>query len=71
MRGFLGPSIKAIATESQKTFRTLSRGRRSKIARAAQTTLVKADQWGKGGAVPSEVADALDIALKAATKAKK
>lgn len=71
MRGFLRPSVKAEVTDSQKSYRGLSRARRSKIAQAAQTTLVKADQWGRGGAVPAELADALSRALASTTKAKK
>ncbi|WP_394826638.1 hypothetical protein [Pendulispora albinea] len=71
MRGFLQPSLRIVATESQIAFRALGRGRRAKIARAAQTTLVKADQWGRGATVPADLADALERALKTATTKKK
>ena len=71
MRGFLQSSVRALTTESQNTFRTLGRGRRSKIARTAQTTLVKADQWGRGVTVPADLAEALDRALKTVTTPKK
>jgi hypothetical protein len=72
MRGFLHPAVQATTTEAQNAFRALTRGRRTKLAKAAQTTLVKADQWARGGAVPSEIAEALERSLKALTaKAKK
>ncbi|WP_394837481.1 hypothetical protein LVJ94_11285 [Pendulispora rubella] len=71
MRGFLQPSVHAPTTDSQNAFRTLGRGRRAKVARAAQTTLVKADQWGRGDAVPADLADAIERAVKAATTPKK
>ncbi|WP_394847994.1 hypothetical protein LZC95_11080 [Pendulispora brunnea] len=71
MRGFLQPSVHAVITDSQTAFRALGRGRRAKIARAAQTTLVKADQWGRGDAVPADLSDAIERALKAATTPKK
>jgi hypothetical protein len=65
MRGFLNPAVRASVTDSQKTFRTLSRHRRSKLATAAETTLIKADQWGRGVPVDPKVASALDSGLKA------
>ncbi|HWL84500.1 MAG TPA: hypothetical protein VNO21_01790 [Polyangiaceae bacterium] len=71
MRGFLQPSIRPVPTDSQKTFRTLARGRRGKIARTAQTTLVKADQWGRGDTVPADLAEALERALKTVSQPKK
>lgn len=71
MRGFLQPSVKNATTESQTTFRKLPRGRRSKLAKAAQTTLVKADQWARGGKATSDVAEALEAQLKALAKKKK
>jgi len=64
MRGFLQPSLRPKTTDSQTSFRALSRGRRTKLAKAAQTTLVKADQWARGGAVASDVAEALEAQLK-------
>jgi hypothetical protein len=64
MRGFLQPSKRTTLSESQSTFKALTRGRRSKIAKTAQTTLVKADQWARGRLIPSDVAEALEQALK-------
>lgn len=66
MRGFLQPAVKPASSESQDAFRTLSRGRRAKVAKAAQTTLIKADQWARGSAITSEIADALERAFKEA-----
>jgi hypothetical protein len=71
MRGFLSPSVRSHVTEFQQTFQGLSRHRRTKLARAAHTTLVKADQWGRGGGVSPEVASALEAGLKALTAKKK
>ena len=65
MRGFLRPALKATPSDAQSQFSALTRGRRAKLAKAAQTTLLKADQWGRGDAVAADVADALDRALKA------
>jgi hypothetical protein len=65
MRGFQNPAVRLSVSDAQKTFRTLSRHRRSKLAAAAQTTLVKADQWGRGMPVNPKVAAALDSGLKA------
>lgn len=71
MRGHLSPSIKAQITDAQKRFQTLSRARRSKLAKVAQTTLLKADRWAHGGQVASEVAEAIERALSAAGAKKK
>lgn len=71
MRGFLSPSVKAVATDNQKAFRGLSRARRSKFAKAAQTTLLKADQWARGEHVPQEIAEAIERAYAAGMKKKK
>lgn len=65
MRGFLAPAVANTQTESQKRFQTLSRGRRTKLAHAAKTTLVKADQWARGDSRSADVASALEAALKA------
>jgi hypothetical protein len=64
MRGHQQSAVRVHVTESQAAFRALSRHRRSKLARAAQTTLVKADQWGRGDATAPEVASALESGLK-------
>jgi hypothetical protein len=65
MRGARQPAVQETISESQKTFRALSRHRRTKLARAAHTTLVKADQWARGDAAHPEVASALESALHA------
>jgi hypothetical protein len=70
MRGFLHPAVRALPSEAQSNFQTLSRGRRTKLARAANTTLVKADQWAQGRAVGTDVGEALEAAF-AARKTKK
>ncbi|HEX3771508.1 MAG TPA: hypothetical protein VHV30_11605 [Polyangiaceae bacterium] len=71
MRGFLAPAVRSEITDHQRTFQGLSRHRRMKLARAAHTTLIKADQWGRGGATASEVAQALETGLKTLTSKKK
>jgi hypothetical protein len=71
MRGFLNSAVKQTATESQNSFSELPRGRRTKLAHAAQTTLLKADQWARGRAVPQDVAEALEQALKGLQAKKK
>jgi hypothetical protein len=70
MRGFLHPALRTLPTEPQAAFQALSRSRRTKLARAANTTLVKADQWARGTAVSADVGEALERAL-ASGKAKK
>ena len=64
MRGFLAPSLTSKPSESQTAFAKLTRHRRAKLAKAAQTTLVKADQWARGDTVPSELASALEQQLR-------
>jgi hypothetical protein len=74
MRGFLKPSLYSMPSEAQKAFSTLARGRRTKLAKAAKTTLVKADQWARGDGVSADVAGALEqavTALQAKAKGKK
>jgi hypothetical protein len=65
MRGFQQPSVRPTTSEAQQAFATLSRHRRTKLARSAQTTLVKADQWSRGRGASPEIARALEGALKA------
>jgi hypothetical protein len=65
MRGSRQPAVRTLTNEAQNAFRTLSRHRRTKLAHTANTTLVKADQWSRGGTTPSELATALEGALKA------
>jgi hypothetical protein len=67
MRGFQRPAHRLTTTDTQRAFGALSRHRRTKLARAAHTTLIKADQWGRGGATPPDVASALEAALSALT----
>ncbi len=63
MRGFLSPALRTIPSEAQARFSSLSRNRRTKLAKTAQTTLLKADQWARGAHIESEVAEALGRAL--------
>jgi hypothetical protein len=65
MRGHQQSAVRPETSDSQRAFRALSRHRRTKLARVAQTTLVKADQWGRGDGVSPEVATALENAFKA------
>jgi len=60
MRGFLRPSLRPEANEAQKQFATFTRARRSKLAKAAQTNLLKADQWARGEFVAPELGSALE-----------
>lgn len=71
MRGHLRPGKRPIPTEPQTRFTTLSRHRRTKLAKAAGTTLVKADQWAHGRSVPDGVAEALENQLDKLPKPKK
>jgi hypothetical protein len=71
MRGFLQPALRHLPSETQSAFRALSRHRRFRIARHAQTTLLKADQWGRGEIIEAEAARALEsgvVALKSKKK---
>ncbi len=63
MRGSRTPAKRPVQTENQTRFASLSRGRRQKIATAAGTTLVKADQWARGGATDAAIATALETNL--------
>jgi hypothetical protein len=67
MRGSRQPAVRPQISDSQRAFQGLSRHRRTKLARAAHTSLVKADQWGRGGATPAELATALEGALHSLT----
>jgi hypothetical protein len=71
MRGFLAPAVRSEINDFQRAFQGMSRHRRMKLARAAHTTLVKADQWCRGGAAASEVAQALESGIKSLTAKKK
>jgi hypothetical protein len=63
MRGFLTPAVRTLQTDLQTRFQTFSRGRRTKLAKAASTTLLKADQWARGDGAAADVATALDKAV--------
>ena len=63
MRGHLTPAKRPTRSDKQTRFASLSRGRRQKLAKAAGTTLVKADQWARGGAVTTAIASALETQL--------
>jgi hypothetical protein len=65
MRGFQKPAVRPQPSEPQRAFRTLSRHRRTKLAHAAHTTLLKADQWSRGGGASADVATALEGGLTA------
>jgi hypothetical protein len=65
MRGFLQPAVRPSTTDAQNKLRALSRHRRAQVARAAHTTLVKVDQWGRGDALPGELSGAIERALLA------
>jgi hypothetical protein len=65
MRGFQQPSVRSTTNDAQQAFAALSRHRRTKLARTAQTTLVKADQWSHGRGAEPEIAKALEAGLKA------
>jgi hypothetical protein len=63
MRGYQAPSKRQTPSDTQTRFGTLSRGRRAKMAKAAGTTLVKADQWARGGAITPTIEKALETLL--------
>jgi hypothetical protein len=71
MRGFLHPAHHILPSEAQRDFRAMSRHRRSRLARDAHVTLVKADQWGRGGTIASDEASALEAGVKALSALKK
>ena len=71
MRGYQHPGKRPIPTESQTRFSTLSRHRRTKLAKAAGTTLLKADQWARGDGAPEGIGEALETALGKLAKPKK
>ena len=72
MRGYQQPAKKNLPNDTQLAFGELPRGRRVKLAKAAQTNLVKADQWARGETVDAALAEALERVHGAhAKKAKK
>lgn len=71
MRGFLKPAVRHRPNDPQTAFQKLPRGKRTKLAKLAETTLVKADQWARGGAVPKELGQALEKALHSLDAKKK
>lgn len=60
MRGYLLPGKRPTQTDHQRLFESFTRHRRTKIAKAASTTLVKAHQWARAEAVDAALAKALD-----------
>lgn len=70
MRGHLQSAFRSTPSETQTKFATFSRGRRSKIAKNAQTTLVVAHVWARGEAVTAEVATALETGTNSVVKKK-
>jgi hypothetical protein len=70
MRGSRTPAVRPQTTDLQNKARGLSRHRRNKIAHAAHTTLVKVDQWGRGGALPGDLAGAIERAVLSAGERK-
>jgi len=71
MRGSRQSAVRLQPTETQDKVRTLNRHRRMKVARAAHTTLVKVDQWGRGEALPTDLAGAIERAASAGAEKKK
>ncbi len=71
MRGARQSAVRPQASETQDKVRALTRHRRMKIARAAHTTLVKVDQWGRGDALPADLAGAIERAATAKPEKKK
>mgnify|MGYP001006549789 CR=1 FL=1 len=70
MRGYLQAALKMTQSDAQKEFAGLSRARRVKLASIAQTTLLKADQWGRGETVATDVASGLEKAVLGRKKKK-
>jgi hypothetical protein len=71
MRGFLHPAVQNNPNEVQSKFAGFPRGRRSKLAKEANTTLLKADQWARGGSFAADVGEALERAIAARAAKKK
>ena len=63
MRGSQAPGKRHSPSEMQARFATLSRGRRSKIAKASGTSLLKADQWARGGTLDAAIGTAIETHL--------
>jgi hypothetical protein len=70
MRGSRQPAVRPLTNDAQKKTRALSRHRRTKIARAAHTTLVKVDQWSRGDGLPADLAGAIERAVVAGAERK-
>jgi hypothetical protein len=71
MRGFLQPALRTQPSEVQSAFRAMSRHRRSQLARYAKTSLLKANQWGRGEVIDSPAASALEAGVQALAAKKK
>jgi hypothetical protein len=63
MRGFLESAVRHTPSETQTAVRALARSRRNKLAKIANTTLIKVDQWARGAASSAEVSQALEAAF--------
>jgi hypothetical protein len=70
MRGSRSPALRPLTTDLQNKLRGLSRHRRGKVAHAAHTTLVKVDQWARGGAMPADLSGAIERVMLAAAERK-
>jgi hypothetical protein len=70
MRGSRTPAVRPQPNDAQSKLRGLSRHRRTKIAHAAHTTLVKVDQWARGDALPADISGAIERALLGAAERK-
>jgi hypothetical protein len=68
MRGFLQPAKKISPNEVQAKFQTMARARRTKLAKTAQTDLIKADQWARGEFVEPGISAALAKATESVKK---
>ncbi|MBP9113213.1 MAG: hypothetical protein KBF88_10415 [Polyangiaceae bacterium] len=65
MRGALQAAVTNNPSDLQSGYSSLARGRRAKLAKAAQTDLVKAAQWSRGDVVTAEIASSLEKVVKA------
>jgi hypothetical protein len=70
MRGSRQPALRPQPTDPQTKVSALSRHRRTKVARAAHTTLLKVDQWGRGDGVGAELSAAIERAVLASSEKK-
>ena len=57
--------------EVQSKFAGFPRSRRTKLGEGTNTTLLKADQWARGGSVAADIGEALERAIAARAAKKK